>query len=1439
MHAYLSGKDLEQCLTIDKSEANAAVWESMNRKVKSYLLNSLDTKHVKLVLGCKTAKEIWKRLEEVHTQRSVSAKIVLQTQFFDAKMQPGEKVSDYVTRVEYLNNQLHDLGEKIPDTTVVGKIVSGLTESYSNFMSSWTLVPANEQTLSNLLSRLMAEEAIKNKFDSAGGSALAVHGNIKPGNTGKKGKWRNSNKNKSSESSGSKHIEDLKKRTKCRKCGKKGHWKAECPENNQANKDSDDKDDLVKGIAVVAEANFSEQTDDWIVDSGATHHMTFDGSAYVRYQTLETPKIIRYGNNANGYGIGVGDIQVLATLNDGEKKLLVVKDVLHIPDIRRKLFSVSASTKRGNTAHFGTDGVTIRDKSGETILIAKQDGNLYRATIKEIIPEEANVILSEENLELWHERLAHISNKVIKSMVKSGSAEGIPSKLSKVPSLGQRATINCISCSLGKQHHKSYRLSTRKRAETVGEQVHVDLCGPIGTDTIIGSKYFVLFKDEHSNFRKVYFVKSKDQVFECVQRCVADIEADTKEKVMRLVSDRGSELVSKRTQEFLLGRGISHEVSAPFTPQQNGFIERDNRTVMEAARSMLYHRKLPEYLWGEAVNTAVYLLNRVPNKNTGSKSPYELYFKRKPRLSHVRIFGSLAISKQQAKKRSGYQKKLEARGKKTILVGYEHDYTYRVFDPENKSIIVTRDVEIDERMSIEGGQASSNLDNLVSFIQQLPEDPSNMNLSDFDSDSGLDQEDAGDKDDSTEIDADDPQYMNLDYGQEDAADEQEDEQEDESPPVPIRVESLSPSRNDELAVVVPTQPRASTSQQSSQEFRGGNAQQTVGDNRNLPIVPLQPPVEHLRHTCTPQGQRTNPNVIVHRSKKTSKKKSPIKRALHYALRPRTSQPTYVTQRRAPTKPAARLREQADFAEALLAYGDEPTSYEEAIQSENAKHWIRAMDDEFLSLQKNETWKLVKLPKDRKPITSKWVYKVKRHTDGTIERYKARLVVRGFSQRVGLDYQETFSPVVRLDSIRILLAIAAEEDLEIVHFDVRTAFLHGSLDEDIYMIQPQGYEEREEELVCKLQKSLYGLKQASRAWNTCFVQFLKEYNLVPLKKDSCILVKRSEDGITLVIAIYVDDGLACSNSMTLLKEVIRYLESRFEISVMDPTCFVGLQIYRDRANRSLTINQSYYIKRIIERFNMSNAKPVSTPAEMNVKMTSNGGPNGEDSKQVVVPYREAIGSLLYAVLGTRPDLAFIVSYLARFSNDPRQIHWNAVKRVFRYLINTKDLGITYRHGSSNLICFVDADFANDIETRKSTTGFMLMLGGAPVAWKSTKQAHVATSTTVAEYVAMSTACVDVIWARQLLFELSREQRKPTKIFVDNQGAVKLVLNQQVHSKTKHIDIQFMFVRDEFNKKSVDVVYIPGDDQIADVLTKPLPKERFNRLCQMSGMKHYSS
>lgn len=515
--------------------------------------------------------------------------------------------------------------------------------------------------------------------------------------------------------------------------------------------------------------------------------------------------------------------------------------------------------------------------------------------------------------------------------------------------------------------------------------------------------------------------------------------------------------------------------------------------------------------------------------------------------------------------------------------------------------------------------------------------------------------------------------------------------------------------------------------------------------------------------------------------------------------------------------------------------EEPISFEEAVNSKDANQWIQAMENEYDSLIKNDTWSLTTLPEGRNLIKNKWIYKVKLRIDGSVDRYKARLVVKGCSQREGVDYSETFSPVARLDSIRLILALAAENDLEMSHIDVKTAFLYGNIEEDIYMDEPQGFETNSG-MVCKLQKSLYGLKQAPRAWNACFTNFLKHYGLEPIKSDPCIMIRKDTES-TLIIGLYVDDGLICCKDKNTLDDILSNLKSRFDISIMDPQCFLGLQLTRNREDKSIHINQEFYIKKVIERFQMNNANGISTPFDSNLKLSKDGTDDGEDHETIRVPYRQAIGSLMYAMVGCRPDIAYSVNFLAKFSEQPKSSHWNAIKRILRYLIDTKDYGLRYSGSCeypSELVCYVDSDFAGDIDTRRSTAGYLLMYNGSPLFWKSTRQQTVAMSTTEAEFVAVSLAVRDILWLRQALNELGQEQLGPTEVFVDNQSALKLIANNQIHSRTKHIDVKHMFIREKQANGEIDCIYKNTDEQIADICTKALAKDRYIKLRELMGM-----
>ena len=497
-----------------------------------------------------------------------------------------------------------------------------------------------------------------------------------------------------------------------------------------------------------------------------------------------------------------------------------------------------------------------------------------------------------------------------------------------------------------------------------------------------------------------------------------------------------------------------------------------------------------------------------------------------------------------------------------------------------------------------------------------------------------------------------------------------------------------------------------------------------------------------------------------------------------------------------------------------------------------------MRDEFNSLLKNETWELVPRPKNTNIVGCRWVYKAKRDSVGSLDKFKSRLVAKGFTQTEGVDYGEVFSPVARFPTIRTLLAFANVHDLEIHHMDVKTAFLNGKLDCDIFMEQPEGFVDvKHPDYVCKLKKGLYGLKQSARCWNGTIDEFLKSRGYHPNGADECVYIKtvKKEDGhISFVIlAIYVDDIIPITNDAALLAEEKTVICDKFDMVDNGEISFcLGLSIKRDRVNKIITISQQNYTENILSRFQMDKCRPVATPLEPGTKYyrTTEG-----DDLFDVKTYQMAIGSLTYAALCTRPDISAAVGVMSQFMSNPNTSHWIGVKRILRYLRGTSRYGLVYYgNGGSELIGYSDADWAGDINTRRSTSGFAFQLGKSTITWCSRRQATVAKSSTEAEYVSLSSAAQEVIWLRRLLVNLGIQVLSPTTIFEDNQSAIDISRNPKHHDRTKHIDVCHHFIRERITTDEIAVVYCPTDEMTADIMTKGLGAVKFKKFRDQLGV-----
>lgn len=517
-----------------------------------------------------------------------------------------------------------------------------------------------------------------------------------------------------------------------------------------------------------------------------------------------------------------------------------------------------------------------------------------------------------------------------------------------------------------------------------------------------------------------------------------------------------------------------------------------------------------------------------------------------------------------------------------------------------------------------------------------------------------------------------------------------------------------------------------------------------------------------------------------------------------------------------------------IAGAILDAQADPKSYVEARSRPDWPLWKAAMDRELTTLENAGTWNTMPRPTDKNIVGSKWVYRIKRKADGSVDKYKARLVARGFTQKYGEDYFTTFSPVAKLASFRTILAIAARLDWDIESFDFNGAYLNGELDdnEEIYMQSPPGYEE-DSGTVKKLRKSLYGLKQAGRKWYDTLSRALANLGFATSEADPGVFVARVGEHV-LILAVHVDDCILTGSSQKLITQYKQKINDCYALTDLGPVHWLlGIKVTRDRTARTISLSQASYVDAILARFALADAKPYGTPMLPNATYSKSDAPStpDEEFRMRKIPYREAIGSLMYLAVATRPDIAFAVSTLSQFLDNPGDAHWEAVKRIFRYLAGSKSFELTYGGERHDLIGYTDADGAVQ-EHRRAISGYAFLIDGGAISWASRKQELVTLSTAEAEYVAATHAAKEAIWLRKLVGELFPSLLTPITLYCDNQSAIKLAQDDNYRARTKHIDLRYHFIRQAVATGAIDLVYCPTEDMAADNLTKALPKWKAN-------------
>ncbi|KAJ9554040.1 hypothetical protein OSB04_018085 [Centaurea solstitialis] len=951
----------------------------------------------------------------------------------------------------------------------------------------------------------------------------------------------------------------------------------------------------------------TDEDDVWYLDNGASNHMTGKYSYFSELNENITGWV-KFGDGSLVSIKGKGSILFIG--KNGEQKLL--KDVYYIPSLRSNVISLGQTTIYGCDICLRGDFLTMRDRHGRLLMKVPRSANrLYKARLKVGKPYCLQANIDEESW-LWHARLGHIGFGAVNLMHKL--AKG-------VPVINHQDQI-CESCMVGKQTKRSFPKKATYRATNILEMIHRDICGPVDPPTQAGNTYILVLVDDFSRYMWSFLLKHKSDAFGVIKRFKTAIENRTSKEIKTFHTDRGGEFTSHDFNRFCDQEGIARMLTAPYAPQQNGIVERRNRTLLEMTRCLMKARSVPNYFWGEAVRHATFIINRTPTRALVGVTPYEKFYGETPDLKDLRVFGCVAYERVVSK----HLKKLDDRSKPLVYLDSDQD------DREPGTFTVFWD-------------------------------------------------------DTQTAESDQP-------------------------------------CNNETSPTIVGQPQPTTDQISGPE----SALQAETHAETDPTSSLDPPVRRSTRTFV-LPQRLN----------------------DYEL---------------------------NVNELLLTFDEEPRNFNEAkVKPE----WLKAMKTEIDSIEKNNTWNLVSLPKDVKPIGLKWLFKIKRNADGSINKYKARLVAKGYVQQPGIYFDEVFAPVARLETIRLLIALAAGRGWKIHHLDGNKVY--------------------------KLKKALYGLRQAPRAWNLKLDNILKNMGFQRCLQEKAVY-RKAFDKEFIIVAVYVDDLFVTGTYLELINQFKRRMASQFEMSDLgELTYYLGIEVSQEKG--CVKIKQESYAMKILKEAGMEDCNATLCPMEPGLKLSK-----AENEPEVeATHYRKLVGCLRY-LLHTRPDLTYSVGVVSRYMQSPRESHARAIKQILRYLQGTTSFGINYERGNDmKLVGYSDSSHNVDVDDGRSTTGHVFYLGTSPITWCSQKQATVALSSCEAEFMAATAAACQAIWLRELLAELTGLEKQKVLIRVDNKSAIALSKNPVFHVVVEHVS---------------------GDKQRADALTKALARIRFKEMRSLLGV-----
>lgn len=1145
-------------------------------------------------------------------------------------------------------------------------------------------------------------------------------------------------------------------------------------------------------------------------DSGANNHYFANKTDFSTYTKFPEVKEGQAATKSSRFVIhGTGSVEK-KYLSNNKSTTFTFSNALHTPDFAANLISVSKFDDAGFNIHFGGGKARFIDPDGNEILeVSKRNGMYIFEEVDAPPGDIATPAKSHEKpttIDQWHRRFCHFGERTIKDMDTKHLVDG----LHIVKSEGHGSSLGlCEDCIYGKQTNRPYDEKVTPETDVL-ERVHLDLWGPARVRSIGGAEYALTMTDGGSSYRAGYFLAEKtgDVVLEAVKTYKAEAERQTGKKLKCLRMDMGREFLTKALEAWCREEGIRIETPAPYAHSGNGVAERTNRTIIEGMRCVRCDAGLPPKFWAELLATVIYVLNLMPSKRHPGKIPAEVWFNKRQDVSHLRAIGSKAYAKIPSELNPS---KLDSTSMRYTLIGYYGRDAYKLLGEDGK-IYKARNVIFEE------GPGHRTL-----FKQDaLHDEPVFMEEAE-----SFDATNTSSTSQHTHVESIDNAAAPADRDQQAPRMVQH--------PYPIaprhRNADNMPDRGDRPL------------------GRSNNA------NRNAPTPAVQPEVPQAEPRRSSRVSRPTQAII--ESRESEERVEEAKRLgedwaeeggeeanVAYAC------PGYDMDLDAAEFVEFHLEEfQSDlssYVALLAASSDEdyiPKSFKDAMKHSDT--WYDPMKSEMDVMDRRGVFTKVERPEGKRVIGLKWIYGLKYNAEGEVVRKKARLVAQGFNQIPGVDFDQTYASVARLESMRMCLAIIAHLDLHLWQIDFVAAYLNSTNKFEVYTEQAPGFvASGEEHLVYRANKTVYGMMAGAHDWEQELSTTYNATGYYQSKADPCVRHRVINGKYTLNVT-YTDDVVGGSSTVGEKEKAVQELEDAYEVKRVEDgegkgRFILGMSMSRDDNTGAISLSQRPYFERLLKKHNMWDCNPKSTPLPLGIDLSSEDCAVTEEQKRFMAdkPYREVLGSVMWAQVATRPDLSFAVNLLARFQINPGPAHWKALMHVLAYIKGTLDYKITYHRGTTNGLKpygYVDADYAGDLlDTGRSTGAYVFLMAGGPVSWSSKRQETVATSTTAAEYMATSRACQQAVWMASFMREAGLEQELPTIMYNDNTGSIALTQSAKGHKKAKHIQIRYHYIRERVSEGDVKVVHINSDDNLADILTKPLPKEATEYQCRSLGL-----